>query len=226
MPINSILNVFAKSPIEPLQEHINTVHECTCLLTPFFKAVISNDWNNAAKMREQINLTEKKADNLKRKIRLTLPSGLFLPVERTDLLELLIQQDRIANKAKDISGRVLGRQLALPSSIHSPFLSYLARSLDAVTMAKEVINELEDLLETGFTGREVNIVEKMIRKIDNIEEDTDTLQIAICKQLFEIEETLSPIDAIQLYKIIEWVGDLADFAENVGARLELMLARV
>ncbi|WP_299006266.1 TIGR00153 family protein [uncultured Shewanella sp.] len=226
MPINSILNVFAKSPIEPLQEHINTVHECACFLTPFFNAVISNDWNYASKVREQIHLTEKKADRLKRRIRLTLPSGLFLPVERSDLLELLIQQDRIANTAKDIAGRVLGRQLVFPSSIHSPFLSYLDRSLDAVTMAKEAINELEDLLETGFTGREVNLVEKMIRKIDGIEEDTDTLQVTICKQLFDIEETLNPIDAMLLYKIIEWVGDLADFAENVGARLELMLARV
>jgi Protein of unknown function DUF47. len=28
-----------------------------------------------------------------------------------------------------------------------------------------------------------------------------------------------------LYKILEWVGDLADQAERVGARLELMLAR-
>ncbi|MGL5496478.1 MAG: TIGR00153 family protein, partial [Aeromonas sobria] len=27
------------------------------------------------------------------------------------------------------------------------------------------------------------------------------------------------------YKILEWVGDLADQAERVGARLELMLAR-
>lgn len=226
MPINSILNVFAKSPIEPIQEHINTVHECAHLLTPFFQAAISNNWHHASKVREQINLTEKKADNLKRQIRLTLPSGLFLPVERSDLLELLTQQDKIANKAKDISGRILGRQLTLPPPIHSPFLTYLDRSLDAVTMAKEVINELEDLLETGFTGREVNIVEKMIRKIDSIEEDTDTLQIKIRRQLFEVEKTLNPIDAMLLYKIIEWVGDLADLAENVGARLELMLARV
>ncbi|WP_299495295.1 TIGR00153 family protein [uncultured Shewanella sp.] len=225
MPINSILNVFAKSPIEPLQKHINKVHDCACLLTPFFNAALSSDWNNAVKIREQINLTEKEADNLKREIRLTLPGGLFMPVERTDLLELLSHQDRIANKAKDISGRILGRELMLPTQIHSPFLAYLNRSLDAVTMAKEAINELEDLLETGFTGREVNLVEKMIRKIDSIEEDTDILQVAIRRQLFEIEDTLNPIDVMLVYKIIEWVGDLADLAESVGARLELMLAR-
>ena len=35
-----------------------------------------------------------------------------MPVDRADVLELLTQQDRIANKAKDISGRVIGRQLS------------------------------------------------------------------------------------------------------------------
>jgi hypothetical protein len=28
-----------------------------------------------------------------------------------------------------------------------------------------------------------------------------------------------------LYQIIDWVGDLADLAESVGARLEILLAR-
>ena len=29
----------------------------------------------------------------------------------------------------------------------------------------------------------------------------------------------------QTYKVIEWVGDLADIAQRVGSRLELMLAK-
>ena len=44
-----------------------------------------------------------------------------MPVERTDLLELLTQQDKIANKAKDISGRVIGRQLLIPQVMQVPF---------------------------------------------------------------------------------------------------------
>ncbi len=41
----------------------------------------------------------------------------------------------------------------------------------------------------------------------------------------DLEKTLNPIDVMFLYQIIEWVGDLADIAERVGARLEIMLAR-
>ncbi|MCL1074367.1 TIGR00153 family protein [Shewanella dokdonensis] len=226
MPVNSILGVFAKSPIKPLQEHIDKVFDCASLLVPFFEATFAKDWDSAVAIRKKISQEEKDADNLKREIRLTLPGGLFMPVERTDLLELLTQQDKIANKAKDISGRIIGRELLVPEVIQTPFLAYLQRCLDAVALAKEAINELDDLLEAGFRGREVDLVAKMISELDVLEEDTDELQIQVRRQLFAIELELSPIDVMFLYKIIEWVGDLADLAERVGSRLELMLARV
>lgn len=226
MPVNSILGVFAKSPIKPLQEHIDKVDECAALLVPFFDATIAGDWDKAIKIRKDISNAEKEADTLKREIRLKLPGGLFMPVERTDLLELLTQQDKIANKAKDISGRVIGRELLVPQNIQTTFQAYLLRCLDAVTLAKEAINELDDLLETGFRGREVDLVAKMISELDKIEDDTDELQIQVRRQVYAMEAELNPVDVIILYKIIEWVGDLADLAERVGSRLELMLARV
>ncbi len=40
-----------------------------------------------------------------------------------------------------------------------------------------------------------------------------------------IESEMNPIDVMFLYKIFEWVGGIADQAQRVGARLELMLSR-
>ena len=65
----------------------------------------------------------------------------------------------------------------------------------------------------------------MLEELDAIERDTDEMQITLRRQLREIENELNPIDVMFLYKILEWVGDLADIAERVGSRLELMLAR-
>ena len=80
-------------------------------------------------------------------------------------------------------------------------------------------------METGFRGREVELVEKMISQLDSIEDDTDSLQISLRKNLLAIEKDLNPVDVMFLYQIIDWVGDLADLAERVGARLEILLAR-
>ncbi|MFO6424318.1 TIGR00153 family protein [Motilimonas sp. KMU-193] len=225
MPVNTILGLFAKSPIKPLQEHINKVHQCCKLLVPFFEAVNANNWEEAETIRAKISQMEKQADELKREIRLKLPRGIFMPVERTDMLELLTQQDKIANRAKDVSGRVLGRQMRLPDNTQQDFMAYLQRCIDATNQAKKAINELDELLETGFKGREVELVEDMIHRLEEIEDDTDSLQVKLRRQFQQVETQYSPIDMMFLYQILEWVGDLADQAERVGARLELMLAR-
>ena len=50
-----------------------------------------------------------------------LPRGLFLPIDRTDLLELVTQQDKLANYAKDIAGRMIGRQFGIPEEMQEEF---------------------------------------------------------------------------------------------------------
>ncbi|WP_028116034.1 TIGR00153 family protein [Ferrimonas senticii] len=224
MPVN-ILGVFAKSPIKPLEKHIDKVASAAELMVPFFNAVIEQRWEEAETLQRQISRHEQEADTLKREIRLSLPSGIFMPVQRTDLLEIVTQQDKIANKAKDIAGRIIGRQAQIPESMQPTFVAYVQRCVDAVNHAKKAIHELEDLLESGFRGREVEIAQELVQQLDAIEDDTDQLQVQLRRQLFELEDSLKPIDVMVLYKILEWIGDLADLAERVGARLELMLAR-
>ena len=63
MPVNSILGVFAKSPIKPIQMHIDKVATCCELLIPFFKASHDQDWVEANKIREQISKCEKQASS-------------------------------------------------------------------------------------------------------------------------------------------------------------------
>ncbi len=225
MPASTFLSVFAKSPIKPIEEHIRKVHQASEQMLPFFEAVYRKDWEQAAQVREKIVALEKDADKLKREIRVNLPRGLFLPVERTDILELVSQQDKIANKAKDISGRVLGRELEIPEDIQTDFHAYVQRCIDATAMAQDVITELEELLETGFRGREVTLVIKMVEKLDAIEHDTDKMQIKLRKKVRVAEKDMNPVDVIFLYRTLEWVGDLADVALRVGSRLEIMLAR-
>jgi len=66
---------------------------------------------------------------------------------------------------------------------------------------------------------------KMVEKLDAIEHDTDEMQIKLRKAVRIAEADLNPVDVMFLYRTIEWIGDLADIAQKVGSRLEIMLAR-
>ncbi len=220
-----ISDLFAASPFRPMQDHIDKVHECVSQLKPFLAAVYKKDWDTVETLQQQISDLENDADDLKKEIRLKLRDGIFLPVARTDLLALVTAQDKLANKAKDIAGLMTGRQMEIPEPLQATFDAYLNRCIDASQQAHKAIHELDELVETGFGGREASLVVEMISKLDVIENDTDTLQRKIRRELFEIETDLPPVNVIFLYKIIDWIGDLGDRAERVGSDLELMLAR-
>jgi predicted phosphate transport protein (TIGR00153 family) len=223
--MGSIFNMFGPSPIRPIEQHIRKAHQCAKQLYPFFEAVLAEDWESANEIKEKIAYLEKEADGIKRDLRLHLPAGLFLPVSRTDLLELLSAQDRIANKAEDIAELIIGRKMLIPDGLAPSFMSFLHCCLDASKQACQAINELDELLESGFRGSEVKIVEQMIMTLDGLEHDSDEKLVDIRQRIFELEKDKSAIEIVFLYKLVQWIGDLADNAQVVGSRLQILIAR-
>src|SRR5690606_14361993 len=225
MPTNLFVSLFGRSPIGPMQQHMAKAHECAAQLVPFFQAVIAEDWERVEQLQKDMARMENEADKLKKDVRQHLPKSLFLPVPRSDLLDLLSVQDKIPNRAKDIAGLMLGRQMRIPQPLQAPMLAYVSRCVEASAQALKALKELDSLLETGFGGREVALVEKMVEELEEIERDTDRMQISIRRELYALEKELPPVDVMFMYKIIEWIGDVADRAERVGNRLEQLLAR-
>ena len=224
-PFKSIANLFGTSPVRPLQQHMAKVVECVSQLEPLFDAVLANDPAAVDRIQEHIVALEHHADDLKHDLRLHLPRSLFLPVERRDLLEVLTMQDNIANRAKDIAGLIRGRRMSFPAEVGPLLQEFVKRCIDACLQAEKTVNELDELVETGFRGAEVELVQNMINELDRIETDTDTIQVAVRTKVFAIERDLPPIDAMFLYRVIDWTGDIGDRAQRVGSRLQLMLAR-
>ena len=221
---NVLANIFGSSPVKPLEKHIDLAYRCARKLHDFFAASVKGDWVTAAAVRDEIDTLEHEADAMKKEIRLHLPKSLFMPVPREDLLELLLVQDKIANRTKDVSGLVLGRKMQLPEQIAEQFLEFVDRNIDAAKQARKSVRELDELFTAGFRGAEVDLVEGMIEELDRIETDTDDKQASLRAAIFEIERTLNPVDAVFMYKVIELTGEIADMAERVGRRLELLLS--
>lgn len=223
--MGNIFNMFGPSPIKPIEQHIHKAYTCAKHLAPLMESILANRWEEASDYHQKIICLEKEADDMKRELRLHLPTGLFLPVARTDLLELLSIQDSLANKAKDIAGLLIGRKMHIPSTLADDIHAFLLRCLDAAKQACKAINELDELLETGFRGSEVKLVEEMIVTLDKIEKDCDEKLALIRSKLFLIEQNLPPLDAVFLYQLLQWIGELADAAQSIGGRLQILIAR-
>ena len=219
-----LANIFGSSPVMPLERHVGLAYKCTKQIIGFFEAVIANDWETAKSIRGEIERLEHEADDLKKEIRLGLPKSLFMPVPREDLLELLLVQDKIANRTKDVSGIVLGRTLQIPPEIAGEFLEFVGRAVDAAKQARKSVRELDELFTSGFRGAEVTLVSELIEELDRLETDTDDREAALRASLFAVESGLEPVNVMFLYTVIGLVGEIADMAERVGRRLELLLS--
>ncbi|MFT7403458.1 TIGR00153 family protein [Zhongshania sp.] len=225
MPVNSLGSLFGKSPFAPIQEHMQQAHACAAALKPFIDAAQEDDWTKAQAAHRVIVQLENEADKLKKQVRLQLPSNLFLPVPRPDLLDLVRMQDGIANCSKDIAGLMLGRRIKFPASLTKPMSQYVDLAIATSAQAMKAIEELDELLETGFRGREVTLVESMIEELDSLEHSADGLQIDIRAALYTIEKDLPPVEVMFLYQIINLIGELSDRSQKVGSRLQIVIAR-
>ena len=221
----NISSLFGKSPISPLQQHMKKVHSCIKEFGVFAKATNAENWDKAQAAQISISDKEHKADKLKKKLRMNLPSTFMMPFSRRDLLDVLLIQDSIANITKDLAGLMMTRRMVFPKEFAEDFINLTGLCIKTSAAALVAINELDELLETAFSSRQRKLVHQMIKKINELEHDTDIAQSKIREKLFALESSLAPVDVMFYYRAIEWLGETADAAQKVGSRFEVMLTK-
>jgi len=222
---SSIAGMFAGSPVKPLQEHMEKVCQCAALLPDFFTAISTKDFKTAKSIQKSIANMEGEADDIKVHLRMHLPNSLFMPMPREQILDIIRLQDKIANISEDIAGIMIGRKMQIPEPLLDAFLSFIERAVNTANQAKMAINELDELVEAGFRGRQLGIIDEMIATLEQLEGETDKLEKKLRHAMFEIEQDYPPLDMMFLYRMINWIGKLADVSHQVGGRIQLLMAR-
>jgi len=222
---NPIASLFKSSPFKALQEHMRVVLECARDVPPLFEALSAGDQEQVKAVKDRIFAAEAKADDIKNQLRTHLPKSVFMPVDRRDLLDVLQMQDSIADTAQDIAGLLVERPMEVPEEFKDRLLALARRCVDVCEQSSRVIEELDELLEMGFRGREAKATEEMVEELNRLEDETDVMGLELARSLFEKEDSMKPVSVIMWYQLIQWIGDLADYAEKVGDRLRLMIAR-
>ncbi|MDH3667166.1 MAG: TIGR00153 family protein [Paracoccaceae bacterium] len=217
--------LFGKSPFKPMQEHMRTVKKCAAQVTKLFEALCEGDQEKIGAIKDRIFELESEADDIKNELRAHLPKSLFMPVDRRDLLELLDLQDSIADTAQDIAGLLFERKMEVLDGMEQPLMNLVRRCVEACNQASRIIECLDELVETGFRGRDSDTVIEMVEQLNKIESDTDQMGIELARSLFIHEDQMKPVSVVFWYDLITMIGDLADYAEKVGNRLRLLLAR-
>ncbi len=220
-----IAALFGRSPFKALQEHMREVIVCAREVPTLFEALCAHDKDAVIAAKDRIFESENRADEVKNQLRLHLPKSLFMPIDRRDLLNVLQMQDSIADTAQDIAGLLVERDFEVPEGFQEPLLTLCRRCVDVCELALKIIEELDELLALGFRGKLVDKVEIMLDELSAVETETDDLGLELTRRLFAAEDGMKPVSVMLWYRLFEWIGDLADYAEKVGNQLRLIIAR-
>ncbi|MDA1028416.1 MAG: TIGR00153 family protein [Bacteroidetes bacterium] len=222
---NPLGRLFGPNPFSLLKQHMRLAKDCAEQLPALFGAILEGNSEEIARLQGEIDRLENEADQVHKTVRQHLPRTFMLPVDRRDLLDLLEMQDKIANVTQDIAGLLVERQMQIPSGISEPLMPFVRECVGVVRLTATIMEEMDELLETGFSGPEARKVSEMIDRLNDAEQESDNTGAAVSRALFAHEDQINPVSVIFWYRLLEWIGDTADYAEAVGNRLRLMIAQ-
>jgi len=221
----TIARLFGKSPFAPLQTHMDKVASCIGELPNLFKAFLEQDVLGIEKIGKRISELEHEADLTKNDIRNHLPRSLFLPLDRSVLLDILALQDALADQAEEIAQnmKLLPVPLGLVPEIKEDLILLCQKNVEVFRLARQVIKELEDLLECSFGGIEAEKVKGMVEQIAFNEYETAQIKNRLLKIFYSIGDRL-PYPAFHLGLIlIEEITNLSRLSEKLGNRIRMLL---
>lgn len=214
-----------KSPFQGLLEHMNKVKECISLLKEGVMKYFDGDFENFHEVAEKVSEIEHEADLIKGNIRAHLPRSVLMPVDKRYFLWLLREQDAILDHAENLAQLLDLRHTKIPEELRESFKKHMNLVAETVEEMERAVQNVKDLLETSFVKREREETKKYIHNVHRKEWEADQLRYEITAKIYEIEAKLSPMDEYHLLKIVDWIDDIADHAENVVDWLRAMIAK-
>jgi uncharacterized protein len=219
----TIGRLFGRSPFVPLQAHMEKVAACVEMVPTVLDAFQRGDAGQVEAIAAEISKLEHQADLVKNDIRNNLPKGLFMPVDRANILEILSIQDTLADRAENIGVLLTLKQARQPDELKEKLKSFLDKNMEAFNQARRVIGELDELLETGFGGAEAERVKRLVEKVALTEHEADLIQRDLLKALYVHEEELSHGDFNLWMRLVRELASLSNQSERLANRVRMTL---
>ena len=220
-----LAQLFARSPFGPVCEHQHKVQQCCEPVPDLVAACVNGDRTRIKELAKEISSREQEADRVKTEVRDNLPRNLFMPVARTDILQVLAAQDAIADTAEDLAVLLDMREMEpLPAEVAEWVTELVAQVMVVVHGATGVVDQLDSLATASFGGYEARRVLSMIDDVDRSEHEADKVQDRLAKTFFHHEDRFKPAAIYLWMKIFNKIGDLANHAEKMTHRLRLFLS--
>jgi len=214
--MKAIGGIFGRSPFGPLHEHMAKAHECVGCLPACVNSFLEQDWLECRRHGKRISRIEHEADVIKQTLRSNLSNSIFSSVERSEILTMLKNQDRVSDRCEDVANLLMMRSRPFPEALHELLRNLVDSVTSTVNEVTAITRELHRIHEDSGSREETKHILVQVERVGEIEHESDVLEDRLRETLFEHEDEIDPVTILITLDIIRMTGAISDSAENVA----------
>ena len=217
------LSMFVTSPFDGLLEHAEKVKECAWVFQHAIECHVEDRCKRFEELRQEIVTLESQADAIKRRIRGHIPKGTLLQVDKFQLFRYLREQDSVLDAVEDTLDWISFRsEPGIPDDLQKDFLIFIDAVIDPIDELSLMVSEARAYFKNYSEPQRVK-VKNIIRTLREAEHKADNYEDRLKEKIFYMQ--LEPVTVFHMIRLTEYIGSIADHAENAGDMMRAMIAK-
>jgi predicted phosphate transport protein (TIGR00153 family) len=217
--MSTIGKLFGRSPFSQIQQHMDQVNKCVDKMSESLEPVKDGNFEQLDGIADEVLHLEHQADQIKDDIREKLLKRFFMPIDRSEVLEIVSLQDSIADTAEDICKVLTIRKLPFPEDITDDYGAFVDLNRKACRTCVLIISMMAELIESVFRCTQTEHVRSLAKDSALTEHQADVVQMMLLKKICAHDEDFT-VDEFHLWmRVTRNLSRLSNIAENLADRI-------
>ncbi len=201
-------------------KHLELVSNVVSMLDEIISELLKNNVEAGLAKFDDLNKMEENADVVKREIFVELRSGYIHPLDREDLLRLILTADDIAAYAKAAARRLV-IIYKLGYSVPGELLKILKDMTSEIVEASKLVIEAVNTI-----GQDPSKALTITHRIEDIEENVDDLRMEAYKFLYKMCKDKIGIECILYKEVIDDIENTSDRCEDTADVIRMIAVSI
>lgn len=217
--MSTIGKLFGRSPFGQIQTHMEHVVKCVEKMIEAVNLMSQGEFEKLDEMAYEVSRLEHHADQLKSDIRNQLLRRFFMPIQPSEVLEILSLQDSLADTAEDVCKVMTLKKLPFPDGMREDFDEFVRLNHKAFQGVATIMTELDELIESGFGGAEGERIRSMAHEVAVAEHQADVVQLKLLKTLYANDAEMSVGQFHLWMRLTRVLSGISNVSENLANRV-------
>ncbi len=218
-----LFSLFRESPFTRLQDHAAKVQAGGQLFRTAIQCYLESDCIEFEELHMKVSTLESEADKIKQNIRAHMPKGILLPVDKFQFLWYLREADKVMDAMQDALHWLSYRTTRVPEPLVDDLLLMVDKAVEVIDQLPAMVSGAIRYFR-NFSGRERDNVKQVIHELRQKEFESDQIERKLKSDVFTLTVD-DPATTFHLIRLIEYIGEISNHAENAGDMMRAMIAR-